>query len=273
MKGILVVNHFLKGEKFDTLHAHLTRAAAAMGIELETKTNLDLACSDEVSADFILFWDKDVNLAARLEAMGLRVFNSARAIELCDDKAKTYLALLGKVKQPKTFIAPLRFNGETPDDFIETAAEKLGLPLVFKECFGSFGEQVHLCESACEIKSQVTDNPFLLQEFIAESSGADKRLEVVGGEVVACVRRENKNDFRSNVTNGGTMTACTPTYEEKALALTACNALGLDFGGVDILDGGYVCEVNSNAHIINIMNAAGVDIAPKILEYIAGKIK
>ena len=46
-----------------------------------------------------------------------------------------------------------------------------------------------------------------------------------------------------------------------------------DFGGVDILDGGYVCEVNSNAHIINIMKSTGVDIAPMIFEHILERIK
>ena len=61
--------------------------------------------------------------------------------------------------------------------------------------------------------------------------------------------------------------------EEKALAVKACEVLGLDFGGVDILDGGYVCEVNSNAHIINIMKSTGVDIAPMIFEHILERIK
>lgn len=50
----------------------------------------------------MLFWDKDVNLARRLEKSGLPVFNSAKSIALCDDKAKTYTELLGVVPQPKT---------------------------------------------------------------------------------------------------------------------------------------------------------------------------
>ena len=84
--------------------------------------------------------------------------------------------------------------------------------------------------------------------------------------------RENKNDFRSNVTNGGTMTPCTPSKAEIETAIKACNTLGLTFGGVDILDDGSVCEVNSNAHIINIMNSTKIDIAPYIFETIKGKI-
>ncbi len=273
MNGLLVVNHYLKGEKFDTLENHLIATAKDMGISLEVKTNVELACEDSPKADFVLFWDKDVNLAKRLENEGLAVFNSSSSIALCDDKAKTYLSLFGRVKQPKTLVAPLRFNNGDLSSFVSDAAKKLGLPVVFKECFGSFGEQVFLCKSEEEIISRISEKPFILQEFITQSAGRDKRLEVVGGKVVCAARRENKNDFRSNVTNGGEMLGVLASKEEKALAVKACEVLGLDFGGVDILDGGYVCEVNSNAHIINIMKSTGVDIAPMIFEHILERIK
>lgn len=273
MKGFLVVNHFLNGEKYDKLHSHLISSSKNLNIDLKLRTNLQLACEDKFDADFVLFWDKDVNLAKRLEIMGVPVFNSARAIELCDDKAKTYLSLLNKLPQPKTLISPLSFFNDNMSEFVKNAIDLLGLPLVFKECFGSFGAQVFLCESADEIMAHISHKPFILQEFIKESVGRDKRLEVVGDKVASCVRRENKNDFRSNVTNGGTMTPCQPTDREKELAVNACKILGLDFGGIDILDGEIICEVNSNAHIINIMESTGVDIAPLIFEYIMEKIK
>lgn len=271
MKGILAVNHFLSTQKFNTLHGYLLKSAETCGIELALKTNLELAL-EIPSADFVLFWDKDTNLAARLEKKGLPVFNSAKSVEFCDDKAKTYTALEGVVKQPKTIIAPKTYFKADFSEFVDGAVEILGLPLVFKECFGSFGEQVWLCKSKQEIISHITEKPFILQEFIAGSTGHDIRIEVVGGRVAAAVRRENKNDFRANVTNGGTMTPYQPTEEEKNIAVDACSALGLTFGGVDILDGGYVCEVNSNAHIINIMNCTGIEIAPMIFDEIRSRI-
>ena len=272
MTGILVVNHFLNGSKFDELHAHLISTAKKMNIDLSLKTNLDLAVND-AKADFVLFWDKDINLARRLEKNGVPVFNSSRAIELCDDKAKTFVELDGVIPQPQTFIAPKCFFKSDMSAFVTQAVEILGLPLVFKESFGSFGEQVHLCHSFEEIINLVSDRPFILQKYISESSGRDMRLEIVGGKCVAAVKRENKNDFRSNVTNGGTMTPYTPTDDEIAVAVKACDTLGLTFGGVDILENGMVCEVNSNAHIINIMNSTGIDIAPLIFSEIMEKIK
>lgn len=271
MNGILVVNHFLNSEKFNTLHSHLIKAAEKQGIRLELKTNSEMAFYSE-RPDFVLFWDKDIMLAKSLEKQGLPVFNSSEAIRKCDNKAETYIELSGIVKQPETIIAPLTFFKADFSEFVDAAVDKLGLPLVFKECCGSFGEQVFLCKSKKEILSHISEKSFILQKFIKEASGSDIRIEIVGGRAVSAMKRENKNDFRANVTNGGTAFEYTPTARQCEIAVNVCNALGLDFGGVDIMCDDIVCEVNSNAHIINIMNCTGVDIAPFIFEDILRKL-
>lgn len=270
MTGFLIINHFLKGKKFDTLHRHLADAASKSEINLIIRTNLE-AIFDKSEPDFVLFWDKDINLAAAFEKRGIPVFNSARAIALCDDKAKTYLALQGIVPQPKTIVAPLSFSESDYTDFVHIAADELGMPVVFKECCGSFGEQVHLCRSEDEVLCHIKDKPFLLQEYI-DCDSTDVRLEIVDGKCVAAMKRHNDNDFRSNITNGATAIAYTPSNAEIELAIKACDALGLMFGGVDILDGRFVCEVNSNAHIINLMQCTGIDIAPFIFDMIRKKL-
>lgn len=272
LTGFLVVNAYLKSEKFDVLHRHLVAAAENTGIALSVVTNEDVLFCTE-APDFVLFWDKDIHAAKGLEARGIPVFNTADAIALCDDKAKTYFRLLGVVPQPATLVAPLSFFDDTDyRRFAKRAAAQLGLPLVYKECCGSFGEQVFLCRTVAEILSHVNGKPFLLQELIAASAGEDVRLEVVDGQCVAAMKRTNPNDFRSNLTNGGTAQPYTPTAAEVQTAVSACEALGLTFGGVDMLNNGMVCEVNSNAHIINIMNVTGVDVAPLIFESILKKL-
>ena len=138
MNGILAVNHFLKGEKYDTLHKHLAASAKKCGINLNIKTNLELA-TQKAQADFVLFWDKDINLARRIEKSGVPVFNSAESIEKCDDKGRTYIELDGIVPQPKTLIAPKCYFKSDMSEFVEKAIDILTLPLVFKESFGSFG--------------------------------------------------------------------------------------------------------------------------------------
>ncbi|MBQ9938736.1 MAG: hypothetical protein IJO96_04310, partial [Oscillospiraceae bacterium] len=53
------------------------------------------------------------------------------------------------------------------------------------------------------------------------------------------------------------------------------NLLGLDFGGVDILfgeNGPIVCEVNSNAHMKNIRDVTGIDVAEHIAAHIANEM-
>lgn len=271
MTGFLVVNAYLKGEKFETLHSHIVKSAKDKNIRLEIKTNEEMLFEEE-RPDFVLFWDKDISLARLLERRGIPVFNSSRAIELCDDKGRTYIELLGKVKQCETIIAPLAFSKVDYSDFVKKAVQRLGLPIVFKERFGSFGEQVFLCESEEDILQKISGKPFLLQKYIAASKGRDIRVEVVGGNVVTAMRRVNNSDFRSNITNGAIAVKCEISEAEKEAAIKACDILGLDFGGVDILSNGAVCEVNSNAHIINIMNVTGVDIAPLIFDYILSKI-
>lgn len=271
MTGILAINHYLKGKKFDVLHRHLAESAKKFSIDLKIKTNQELIFEKEIY-DFVLFWDKDVNLARTLEKKDIPVFNSASSIALCDDKAKTYLALSGIVLQPKTIIAPLSFFKTDYSDFVRQSVEELGLPLVFKECFGSFGKQVFLCKTEKEILSHITEKPFLLQEFIEASAGEDIRIEIIDGKCAAAMKRINSVDFRSNITNGAAAFAYEPTRKEICIAANACKKLGLTFGGVDILKGGFVCEVNSNAHIINLMHATGIDIAPMIFESILKKI-
>lgn len=271
MTGILVVNAYLTGEKFTQLHHHLQNTAAAGGISLQIKTNEEMRFSDE-TPDFILFWDKDILLAKQLEARHLPVFNSADAIALCDDKAKTFLALDGVVPQPETIPAPLSYGGADYTAFVRQAAARLGYPLVFKECCGSFGAQVFLCHEEADVLAHISEKPFLLQAFIAEAAGEDVRIEVVDGICVAAMKRRNTADFRANLTNGGVAELYTPRAEEQALATKACEALGLTFGGVDILNGNIVCEVNSNAHIMHLKDCTGIDVAPLIFEAIKRKL-
>ena len=268
MTGILVINAFLHSEKYTRQDEQLLSGARSCGIELRICTNLELRLAVP-KADFVLFWDKDVALAHALEQQGLPVFNSARAIALCDNKALTYQTLLGTVPQPETMAAPMTFfDGSDFSPFIDGAIARLGLPLVFKECYGSFGAQVFLCRSKEEIESHITVRPFLLQKFCQAGVGHDKRIEVIGGRCVAAMERYNPADFRANITNGGQMCPYTPTREEAALALAATEKLGLLFGGVDLLDDGTVCEVNSNAHLVNLKKCTGIDTAPLLFRAI-----
>ena len=288
MKGYFVFNKYLETDKFKCLKNAYSDEAKALGIDIEFISNsnaLQLNYDNKLDIkDFILFWDKDVKLAKILEDRGHRVINSSNAISLCDDKSKTYIILLkNNIRQPMTIISPLIFYGTLDLDieFINFSIVKLGFPMIVKECFGSFGEQVYLVNSKEELTSLIKNlgtKPFILQEFIKTSYGKDIRVEVVGNEVVATVFRQNdQNDFRANITNGANAIKYTPNSKQIDIALKACKCLGLDFGGVDILfgenDEPILCEVNSNAYPLNVQKITGVNIIKLTLEHIKNKVK
>jgi len=294
MRGLLLVNEFLQTKKFNEIHSWLLEAAGRHNIALELMSNARLLAEistaevkeakKERLADFILFWDKDTRLAFYLEQLGYPVFNSSRSIAICDDKAMTHLVLMkAGIPMPETIIAPMTFEniGYTNYDFLEEVADRLSFPMVVKESFGSFGQQVYLVNDRDELQAKmkaIGPKPVIFQRFIRTSYGRDIRLQVVGDRVVASMYRYSENgDFRANVTNGARMKPYEPTPEQCSLALNCCRIIGLDFAGVDILfgenDEPLVCEINSNAHFKNIYDCTGVNAADAIIEHICCRMK
>ncbi|MFB5282225.1 RimK family alpha-L-glutamate ligase [Peribacillus sp. Hz7] len=283
----IVVNGYLQHEKFSDLALFVKEAAERKGIAASIVRNSELIVSLENSSaalihnrnslpDFVLFLDKDIHLARQLELLGLPVYNRSEAIDICDSKAKTHQALANHaIPMPKTFFPPFTYEGierQHFDAFINIG-QALGYPLVVKEAYGSFGQQVYLIETESELIELVKElkhKPFILQEFIENSRGRDIRINVVGNQVVAAMKRTSKHDFRANMTNGGQSAPYTPTEAEAELAITAARILDVDFAGVDLLygeDGPLLCEVNSNSHLLNIYECTGINIADAMFDY------
>lgn len=285
IRGLLIKNAYWHSASMDEMEALLVDAAQRLNIDLSVCKNGDIACMPAqkaqlpAPADFILFWDKDIHLCTYLEQQGYPVFNSSQAIFLCDDKARTHLHL-ANLPMPQTVLCPLTFPGKGYTDwtFLEKAEHQLSYPMVIKEGCGSFGQQVYLAQNrqqAMDILTRCAGQSLLLQEYIRESHGQDKRLYMVNGRCAAAMRRINATDFRANIAAGGSAAPYTPTTEEEQLAKTACDQLGLTFAGVDILDsqqGPLLCEVNSNAHFTALYHLTHTDIAAQILDAIRGTI-
>ena len=285
MKAWLVVNSFMDNQKFIKLYELLSVAFKKQNVSLEIKNASDISL--QVGAkilnkpDFAIFWDKDIYLAERLEKEGVRLFNSSRAVLLCDNKILMYQELANKgIRVPRTFIAPKTFEGlnYSMRDFLNNVIKEIGFPIVVKEAYGSFGEQVYLAndiDSLNKIVDQIGYKDFLMQEFIASSKGKDIRINVVGNKAVVSMLRENDNDFRSNISSGGHGEKYEPKPEYLDLAVKAAQALGLDFAGVDVLfgkEGPIICEVNSNPQFASTLKATGVNLADYIAEYILNNL-
>lgn len=284
-QGWLIINAYLKSEKFQEIYDYLIEAANKKQCNLKILTNEEILTElPELlieKPDFAIFWDKDVKAAKYMEKNNIQIFNSSQAIEVCDDKALTYLSLLDAgIKMPKTIVGPLTFGLEADmEKFIDSAIKNINLPFIIKESQGSFGAQVYMAKSkeeAMGIVEKIKGRGFIVQEYVDTSYGKDIRINMVADKPVASMLRENKNDFRANVTNGGSMKKYEPDEEQIEMARTVCNTLKLDFAGVDIMFGKsgepVFCEVNSNAHFKNIYDCTGVNVADYILEYILEKI-
>lgn len=287
MKGWIVVNGFLYTEKFSEVTEMFADAASKLRVALDVKSNTEIYTgifemdSRVKKPDFVLFWDKDIILARYLEISGIPVFNSSSAIEICDDKRKLYTAFLkAGLPIPPTVSAPMTFEniGFSSFKFVKPIIDRLGYPVILKEAFGSFGDQVYKVDDPKTLKRMLLElqkTPFLFQKYISTSHGQDVRVQVVGGRVVASMRRFSDKDFRANITYGGDKEAYQPDEQACALAIAACKAVGCDFGGVDLLfgkNGFLVCEVNSNAHFKNLYDCTRVNTADHIMEYIVKKL-
>jgi len=152
---------------------------------------------------------------------------------------------------------------------------------VVKLLEGTQGVGVVLAETKAAARSVVAafrqlDANILVQEFIEEAGGADVRAFVVGGEVVASMRRQGSpEDFRSNLHRGGTAESIELTDKERDVAVTAAAAIGLNVAGVDILQsnrGPLVLEVNASPGLEGIEGSTGVDVAGAIIEFIEREV-
>lgn len=215
-------------------------------------------------------------IVRQFEMQGVYTTTSSIAINRSRDKLRSMQILArAEVGIPKTV-----FARETTDldDVIEQAG---GAPLIIKVARGTHGNGVVLAETkkAAQAVMQafyVEGVNFLVQEFVAESAGEDIRVVVVGGRVVASMKRQSlDDDFRSNLHQGGEGTAVKLTDEERKTAIKAAKTMGLPFCGVDMMRssrGPLVLEVNPSPGF-GIEKVTGRDVAEKVIEYIEQNAK
>ncbi len=211
------------------------------------------------------------SLVRHLEAMN--VFTVVTAESILQSRNKwTSFQLLSKagVPVPKTILGNVF-------DIEEALASFQKRPVILKVLQGTHGQGVILAETYASALStietlQSSGVRFVIQEYIAESKGCDLRAIVVGGRVVAAMKRQSKSgDFRSNLHRGGSSEPIRLSEAEKRIAIKAAQVLRLGVCGVDILQanqGPVILEVNSTPGLEGIEKTTGVNISEKIITYI-----
>lgn len=213
-------------------------------------------------------------IVRQFEMQGVYTLTSSIALVRSRDKLRS-MQLLARagVGIPKTVVT--RSAADT-EDLIDQVG---GTPVIIKLARGTHGNGVVLAETKKAAKSvlqafYVMDEDgtnILLQEFVKESAGTDIRALVVGGKVVASMKRQSlDDDFRSNLHQGGSGVAIKLTDEERRTAIRAAKAMGLAVCGVDMMrsdKGPLVLEVNASPGF-GIEKVTNRDIAAKIVDYI-----
>lgn len=208
----------------------------------------------------------------QFEMMGVYPLNESVAITRSRDKLRS-LQLLSR----KGIGLPLTGFASKPDDIKDVIKMVGGAPLVVKLLEGTQGIGVVLAETQKAAESVIEafmglKANILVQEYIKEAGGADIRCFVIGGKVVASMKRQAASgEFRSNLHRGGSSSLIRITPEERSTAVRAAKIMGLSVAGVDLLrsnHGPVVMEVNSSPGLEGIEAATGKDIAGQIIEYI-----
>lgn len=230
--------------------------------------------------DFVMYLDKDRYVAGLLEKSGYKLFNSIDSIIKCDDKMLTHISLADKgIKMPTSISSTLCYTDNGNREYLKTIIDKLGLPMIVKENYGSLGKQVYLANNEKEleeIENKLIHVPHIFQKFISSSKGKDFRVICVGGKAIAWMKRENKNSYLSNLAQGGSAYNVDLPENYIEVAEKAAQILGLDYCGVDLLEGEdgepIVSEVNSNAFYEGIEKTTGVNVAGSYVDYILSKL-
>jgi ribosomal protein S6--L-glutamate ligase len=209
----------------------------------------------------------------RLEAGGITVLNSPRALETCIDKylASARLAAAG-LRVPPTIVC------QDAASALE-AFSKLGGDVVVKPLFGSEGRgMMRIQDEDLAWRTFRTlerlQAVLYVQQYI-HHPGWDLRAFILGGRVVAAMRRHSRDGWRTNVAQGGTATRASLASHEEELALRAASAVGVQVAGVDLLPSAAgelnVLEVNAVPGWRALGPVSGIDIASLMLRYLAGE--
>ena len=212
-----------------------------------------------------------MDVLQQLEAMGRRVLNPPRALEICIDKylASARLEAAG-LPTPATIVCQ---DAETALD----AFHALGGDVVVKPLFGSEGRgMVRISDVEIAWRTfrtlERTQAVLYIQQFIRHP-GWDLRVFALGDRVLAAMRRHAKSGWRTNVAQGGRAEPVALTGEEEQLALSAARAVGVVAAGIDLLpgpDGRYfVLEVNAVPGWRALAPTTGVDIAAEMIRHLA----
>lgn len=231
--------------------------------------------------DFIINRSRIPALSHALEQCGIRVFNSSKICEICNDKLLTYEYL-------KEYGIPF-MDTVCPDNPADiSVARDFGYPFVLKPTGGHGGKHVSLIRDENEMQQALSELnrdyrviPKLIFQRCASDIGKDLRVYVLGGKIIAGMMRigskaqAQKPEIRANFSLGGTAFLHKLTKEETALTEKISAALPADFVGIDFIYHNGQPLFNEIEDVVGtrmLYANTKIDIVKKYLSYVIGKL-
>lgn len=261
MKGWLIYDE--EGAKRNEWFiSRLQSEAAALGMTLRLRIyDGNERFFDEEKPDFAIVRSILPAVNARLESLGIRVFNNAETARVACDKWQTYLLC-------KELQIPVLETSLAEEDTGE-------YPKVLKSRDGHGGTEVFWTHSRAEVKEYMQQGKRYVLQQPSDTLGKDVRVYALGNTIVAAVLRTSQTDFRSNFSLGGNVELTTPTKEQKKIVQTLYNRLHFDFAGIDFLphQNGYVVnEIEDAAGTRMLYRCSNIDMAKVFMEYVKTKV-
>jgi RimK family alpha-L-glutamate ligase len=188
-------------------------------------------------------------------------------------------AVLTAVHKFATAVALSENGVQVPDAFLALSSDRIneerhryGQEAVYKTAIGTHGGGTWKIDADEPVNPMVGNRQAFLQQLIDRDGArhSDLRVYVVGDEIVGAMRRfAPEGDWRTNVALGGDVADATGELpaEVREMATAASDIVGLDYAGVDLVegyDGWYVLEVNPTAGFKGLYQASGISPAPYI---------
>ncbi|WP_294623878.1 30S ribosomal protein S6--L-glutamate ligase [uncultured Roseovarius sp.] len=213
----------------------------------------------------------------QFETIGTYCVNGSDGISASRDKLYAHQIMArAKIGMPNTAFAASPKDTGNLIGLVGTA------PLIVKLLESTQGKGVVLAETKKAAESVIDafrglKANFLVQDFVKEAAGEDIRCLVIGGKVVASMKRTGADgDFRSNLHRGGSAKSVRINKEERETAIRAAKAFNLNMAGVDLLRseaGPKVLEVNSSPGFEGIENSTGKNIVGRLYDQIESRVR
>lgn len=221
--------------------------------------------------DFIINRYKRGKIKEELNSIADKSYNQSYLFDV-------YINKYEQVKRLRSteFIIPKYCLGTSMLSFDSLVAE-VGIPFVAKGLESSMGEEIVLVSDKDDFQKLQELYPenkeWLFEEFIKTSFGRDLRFYSIRGEVLSCMQRKSKGDFRANVALGASVEPYVITQQIRQIAKDIYAQTKLDFLGIDLMFGEekpVFCEINVMPGLEGIEMASGKNIAREIVKTIKG---